>query len=158
MNVLIACEESATVREAFAKKGHNAWSCDLLPSRIPGNRLQCDVLTVLEEGRWDLMIAHPPCDYLTVSGNAWFSDDAVASQGVLVGAARRQAREDAAKATCLWIRGLPKLVATNILIKDRYANQTPSGQNKLGPSAERKRERSKTYQGIADAMAEQWGQ
>ena len=71
MNVLINCEESATVREAFAALGHNAWSCDILPSRIPGQHLQMDALEALHFMKWDLMIAHPPCTYLSVSGLHW---------------------------------------------------------------------------------------
>lgn len=74
MRVLIACEESATVREQFRLRGHDAWSCDILPSRIPGNHIQGDVLKILRDG-WDLMIAHPPCTYLTSSGLHWNRKD-----------------------------------------------------------------------------------
>lgn len=90
MRVLVACEFSGTVREAFAAKGHDAWSCDLLPSETSGKHIQGDVLSVLDEIRWDLMIAHPPCTYLTVSGNKWYRDQPPRESGALVGLARRK--------------------------------------------------------------------
>ena len=74
MKILVACEFSGTVREAFAARGHDAWSCDLLPTDIPGNHYQGDVLEILNDG-WDMMIAHPPCTYLTVTGNKWFKPE-----------------------------------------------------------------------------------
>lgn len=194
MRVLIACEESATVREAFRALGHDAWSCDVVPSRVPGNHIQADVLTVLGDG-WDLMIAHPPCDYLTVSGNRWFRDDAKAGPGILVGEARREAQSRALefvlalwrapipkvvienpigrlstlwrkpsqviqpwqfghgeiKATCLWLRGLP-LLAPTLIVEGREARV-----HRMPPGEARARERSKTLEGIASAMAAQWG-
>jgi hypothetical protein len=105
MKILVACEYSGAVRDAFIKRGHFAMSCDLLPTDVPGPHHQGDVFEIIDRD-WDLMIAHPPCTYLCSS---------------------------------------------------RWANQTDSGQNRLGPSDDRWKERSKTYQGIADAMASQWG-
>lgn len=191
MNVLVACEFSGVVREAFNKQGHDAWSCDLLPSDIPGKHLQCDVRKVLDYGFWDLMIAHPPCTHLAVSGARYFAQkqkeqaEALAFIQLLldapipmialenpVGIISTRIRKpnqiiqpwmfghDASKATCLWLKGLPELQPTNIIqpgLNGRYGNQTPSGQNKLGPSPDRWKLRSLTYQGIADAMATQWG-
>ncbi len=202
MNVLIACEFSGVVREAFRAKGHNAWSCDLLPSDDNSDfHIKSDVSDYLDEG-WDLMIAHPPCTYLCNSGVRWlflpkdYSDEdetkvfkrwndlekATEFFNSLYNAPIRkicvenpiphkysklpkhtqtiqpwQFGHDASKRTCLWLKGLPNLEPTEVITKDRYANQTPSGQNNLGPSKDRWKERSKTYQGIANAMASQWG-
>lgn len=202
MNVLIACEFSGVVREAFRAKGHNAWSCDLLPSDDNSDfHIESDVSDYLDEG-WDLMIAHPPCTYLCNSGVRWlflpkdYSDEdetkvfkrwndlekATEFFNSLYNAPIRkicvenpiphkysklpkhtqtiqpwQFGHDASKRTCLWLKGLPNLEPTEVITKDRYANQTPSGQNNLGPSKDRWKERSKTYQGIANAMASQWG-
>jgi hypothetical protein len=192
MKILIACEFSGRVREAFRKKGHDAWSCDLLPTEIPGQHIQGDILNVPDDG-WDLMIAHPPCTYLASSGLHWnnkrpgrqeLTDDALAfvrwlfewkvSKLILenpIGCISTKIRppdqiiqpwqfgHPESKATCLWIRGLPLLKPTNILpipASGVWDNQTPSGQNKLGPSPTRAQDRARTYQGIADAMAEQW--
>lgn len=190
MKVLVACEMSGRVRDAFLAHGHEAVSCDLLPSQAPGPHIQGDVLAVLDHG-WDLMIAFPPCTYLCSSGLHWNRrrpERAALTEQALqfvqqlleapiprialenpVGCISTRIRkpdqiiqpwqfgDDASKATCLWLRNLPPLVPTNVLRKDRYANQTPSGQNRLGPSAERALIRSLTYPGIARAMAEQWG-
>jgi len=187
MKVLVACEFSGIVRDAFRSLGHDAWSCDLLPTERPGPHLCTDVLDVLDDG-WDLMVAHPPCTHLAVSGARWFKGketeqaQALAFVSALLDAPipriavenpvsiistriRKpdqivqpwQFGEDAAKTTCWWLKGLPLLTPTSILLRARYANQTPSGQNKLGPSPHRWRDRSRTYQGMADAMAEQWG-
>lgn len=220
MRVLVACEYSGVVRDAFMARGHEAWSCDLLPSESPnGNHYQGDVLDLLEEP-WDLMIAHPPCTYLCSSGLHWnkrrperekltheamlfvFSLlDARISKIALenpVGCISTNYRKpdqiiqpyqfghDASKATCLWLQGLPLLQGTKFVepryscvcgtifeyslgkygcpnclghgkVKSIWGNQTPSGQNKLGPSEKRATERSRTYEGIAQAMAEQWG-
>ena len=192
MRVLVACEFSGTVRDAFRALGHDAVSCDLLPSDRPGPHMQGDVLSLLPEG-WDLMIAHPPCTYLASSGLHWntkrperaaHTEAAVAFVKALAGAPiprivienpigclstrwRKPDQiiqpwwfgHDASKATCLWLKGLPKLEPTTMLPggrEARRANQTPSGQNKLGPSADRWKLRSVTYQGVADAMAMQW--
>jgi hypothetical protein len=190
MKVLVACEFSGTVRDAFIRKGHEAVSCDLLPTEAPGSHYLGDITDILHQN-WDLMIAHPPCTYLSSSGLHWNkrrperaiqTEDAIkfvmmlATCGIPkiaienpIGCLSTRWRkpnqiiqpwmfgEDASKSTCLWLEGLPNLIPTNIITKERYANQTPSGQNKLGPSPDRWKERSKTYQGIANAMADQWG-
>ncbi len=189
MKVLVACEFSGIVREAFRRRGHDSWSCDLLPTEIPGQHIQDNVLDVLAEG-WDLMIAHPPCTHLAVSGARWWAakaaeqDEAIKFFMTLANANiskiaienpisimssrwRKpdqiiqpwQFGHDASKATCLWLKNLPPLVPTDVLPggrKARRANQTASGQNNLSPSKDRWKLRSLTYQGIADAMAEQW--
>lgn len=192
MKVLVACEYSGTVRDAFINLGHDAMSCDLLPSDSPGPHYQGDVRVLLEQ-QWDLMIAHPPCTYLSVSGMHWttrglrdpqLTEDALDFVRLLMNAPipkiavenpvsiissriRKPDQiiqpwwfgDDASKKTCLWLKGLPHLIATNKLPGDdktRRGNQTTSGQNRLPPSKDRWKIRSKTYQGIADAMAEQW--
>jgi site-specific DNA-cytosine methylase len=193
MNVLVACEFSGVVREAFRKKGHHAWSCDLLPSDVPGPHFQSDVLDHIERNNqdWDLMIAFPPCTHLAVSGARWFKDKKEEQKDALgficelleapiyriclenpVGIISTHVRKPdqiiqpwqfghpEAKKTCLWLKNLPLLLPTNVLdlpASGRWENQTPSGQNKLGPSPDRWKKRSITYQGIADAMADQWG-
>ena len=186
MRVLVACEFSGVVREAFKSVGHDAWSCDLFPTEIPGQHIVGDVTEVINDN-WDLMIAHPPCTYLASSGARWFSArrpqqlealefvKALLSAPVpkialenpvgVIGTQVRKATQiiqpwqfghPETKATCLWLKNLPKLIPTNIVYK-RNANLTPSGQNKLGPSKDRWKLRSRTYAGIAAAMAEQWG-
>jgi hypothetical protein len=188
--VLIACEFSGTVRDGFLAQGHDAWSCDLLDTEKPGPHIKGDVLSIINNN-WDLMIAHPPCTHLAVSGAAWFKykqkEQAVALDFVrqlLAAPIHKIALENPvsiistqirkpdqiiqpwqfghaeSKKTCLWLKNLPKLSATNILLlpaSGKWNNQTPSGQNNIGPSATRWKERSRTYQGIADAMALQWG-
>jgi hypothetical protein len=197
MRVLIACEFSGVVREAFRKRGHEAVSCDLLPAEDNSpHHIQGDVLPVLLEG-WDLMIAHPPCTYLCSSGLHWNKRrpgraakteealqfvrellnapiDRIAIEnpiGCISSRIRKpdqtiqphQYGHDASKSTCLWLKQLPPLQPTKYIQprivkgKKRWANQTDSGQNKLGPSDDRWAERSRTYEGIAEAMAEQWG-
>ena len=198
MKVLVACEFSATVRNAFEEAGHLAVSCDLLPCEERGAKwkhYQGDVREILSDG-WDLMIAHPPCTYLSVSGIHWNNrgrgweetEKALEFVRLLLNAPiprialenpvsiisskiRKpdqiiqpyQFGHDASKATCLWLKNLPKLHATKHVTprivngKSRWANQTDGGQNKLAPSANRWKERSKTYEGIAAAMADQWG-
>lgn len=187
LKILIACEFSGVVREAFRALGHDAISCDLLQSEQPGPHIQGDVLEVLDRG-WDLMIAHPPCTYLASSGARWWAQRKAEQKQALEFVARLleapiarialenpvgcisthirkpdqivqpwQFGHDASKRTCLWLKSLPLLNPTNVIIKQRYANQTPSGQNKLGPSPDRAKLRSITYLGIAKAMAEQWG-
>lgn len=255
MKVLVACEYSGRVRDAFTKMGHFAMSCDLLPSDSVGLHYQGDVTDILDQG-WDLMIAHPPCTYLSVSGMHWtirglrdpqLTEDALAFVQLLMNAPISRIAienpvsvissrirkpdqiiqpwwfgEDASKKTCLWLKGLPKLTSninsvvapkgwhkvmgaadmlecedcgepfcpecnahyadcncigptedevefkdvdgvlfgTKILPPPKmiWANQTASGQNKLPPSKDRWKIRSTTYQGIADAMALQWGE
>jgi site-specific DNA-cytosine methylase len=194
LRVLVACEYSGTVREAFAARGHDAMSCDLLPTDRPGKHYQGDIFDVIDDG-WDLMIAHPPCTYLSVSGIHWNNrgrgwdetEKALDFVRLLMGAnIPRIALEnpvsiisskirkpdqiiqpyhyghDASKATCLWLKNLPKLQATETIPprivngKARWANQTNGGQNKLAPSDDRWKLRSTTYKGIAEAMAAQW--
>jgi hypothetical protein len=184
MRVLVACEFSGIVRDAFAAKGHEAWSCDLLQSERPGNHIQDDVLKHLEG--WDLLIGHPPCTRLCNSGVRWLAErdlwremyeaclffvelleapvPKVAIENPIphkyarscIG--RYQQRidpwlfgEPESKATCLWLKGLPPLMATII--------ETGRKQRcfRMAPSPERSMNRSRTYQGIANAMAEQWG-
>jgi len=181
MRVLIACEFSGIVRDAFENKGHEAISCDLLPSEQFGEHIQGNVLHHLDEG-WDLMIAHPPCTHLAVSGARWFKDkqqeqnEAINFFMALVNApVPKIAIENPigimstvyrkpdqiiqpwmfghgeTKATCLWLKGLPKLIPTNIV----------DGRNPRvhfeSPGPNRWKNRSRTMQGIANAMAEQWG-
>lgn len=193
MRVLVACEYSGTVRDAFKNKGHDAMSCDLLPTERQGSHYQGDVFDIINDG-WDLMIAHPPCTHLAVSGARWFKDKQQEQQEALDFVRRLldadiprialenpisiisskirkpdqivqpwQFGHDASKSTCLWLKGLPKLVPTSLVAprivagKKRWANQTDSGQNRLPPSEDRWKIRSETYSGIAEAMAVQWG-
>jgi hypothetical protein len=253
MKVLIACEYSGTVRDAFIRAGHDATSCDLLPTELPGPHYQGDVFDIINDG-FDMMIAHPPCTYLSVSGMHWtarglrdpkLTEDALNFVKALMAAPidkialenpisviSSQIRkpdqiiqpwwfgDNASKKTCLWLKSLPKLeldinkvvcpdgwskvmcaadmvecdccgepfcpecdthytdcecigpTEDDVIIKQIdsvlfgtrvdpapkmiWKNQTPSGQNKLGPSPDRWKERSRTYPGIAEAMAEQW--
>ena len=192
MRVLIACEYSGRVRDAFLRRGHEAMSCDLLPTEVKGPHYQGPVEDVLQDG-WDLMIAHPPCTHLAVSGARYFAEKradgrqqaALAFVQMLMDAPvgswcienpvsiiSSQIRKpdqiiqpwhfghSESKKTCLWLKNLPKLTSTSIMDLPEsgvWANQTPSGQNKLGPSPDRWKERSRTFQGIADAMSQQWG-
>ena len=247
LRVLVACEYSGTVRDAFTALGHDAWSCDLLETEKPGlhyagdvtrllagwvpvrHQCECDpegdglcLLTdrdtsecpclgptqdeveYLETGHglfarpeaspaWDIMIAHPPCTYLCSSGLHWNkrrperaqqTEEAIAFVKLLMDAPIRhiaienpigclstrvrkpeqtiqpwQFGHAESKATCLWLKNLPKLTPTQVMTKPdsgHWDNQTPSGQNKLGPSPDRWKERSRTYPGIAAAMAQQW--
>jgi len=195
VRVLVACEYSGIVRDAFTAKGHHAVSCDLLPSEKPGLHFQQDVIPLLAEN-WDLLIAHPSCTYLCSSGLHWnkrvpgraeLTEQALDFVRLLLSAPiRRIAIEnpigrintairspdqyiqpyeyghDASKRTGLWLKNLPPLRPTAFVEpriidgKPRWANQCDSGQNKLGPSPDRWRERARTYQGWADAMANQW--
>ena len=202
MRVLVACERSGRVREAFRSKGHDAYSCDLEPSddgRIEYH-WQGDAIDVIhDEGPWDLLIAHPPCQFLSVSGLHWNrrrlgrgAHTAAALEfvqmlmdapvrriaienpiGRISTAIRKpdqiiqpyQFGDDASKRTCLWLKNLPALtipprdrwVKSRIVNgKERWSNQTDSGQNRLGPSPTRAKQRAETYPGIARAMAECW--
>ena len=190
MKVLVACEFSGTVRNAFRRRGHDAWSCDLLPADDGSEyHIQGDCREHLEG--WDLMVMHPPCTHLAVSGARWFKDKQLEQREALQfvrtlmdAPCQRWALENPisvisskirkpdqivqpwmfghpeSKKTCLWLKGLPLLKPTDVLMAPEsgvWNNQTPSGQNKLGPSADRWKLRSKTYEGIAEAMAEQWG-
>lgn len=182
MRVLVACEYSGAVRDAFAALGHDAMSCDLLPSDAPhGKHYQGDVFDIIDEG-WDLMVAHPPCTHLAVSGARWFKDkQAEQAEGlefvrrlmdapipriaienpisIISSHIRKpdqiiqpwQFGHGETKATCLWLKNLPKLTPTDI-VDGREARI-----HKLPPSPDRWKIRSATYQGIANAMAQQWG-
>jgi hypothetical protein len=181
VRVLVACEYSGTVRDAFAARGHDAWSCDLLPTERLGNHIHGDVLQHLHRN-WDLMIAHPPCTHLAVSGARWFKDKQI-EQAEALDFVRRlldapiprialenpisiissrirkpdqiiqpwQFGHGETKATCLWLKNLPKLLPTNI-VEGREARI-----HKMPPAPDRWKERSRTFEGIAQAMAEQWG-
>ena len=198
MKVLVACEFSGRVREAFRNFGHDAWSCDLLPSDDKSkHHITGDVEQILNDG-WDLMLAFPPCTYLCSSGLHWNkrvegrekkTEEALEFVRLLlnapvnkialenpvgrIGTAIRKADQsihpymfgdDASKRTCLWLKNLPLLKPTDYIEprmvdgKARWSNQTDSGQNKLPPSKDRWKKRSETYQGIANAMALQWGE
>lgn len=194
MRVLVACEYSGVVREAFKKRGHDAWSCDLLPTDIPGQHIQGDAIEVINRG-WDLMIAHPPCTHLAVSGSRHFAKkiaDGRQQQGIdlfmgfvtdkipkwcienPVGIMSTLYRKPDqiiqpyeyghpfTKKTCLWLKGLSRLLPTNILIKPEtgWENQSFTADGRYGGFNSQfagGHQRSKTFQGIADAMAEQWG-
>ena len=182
MKVLVACEFSGVVREAFRKRGHDAWSCDYLDSEIPGNHYRGPVeMGTLELG-WDLMIAHPPCTHLAVSGARWFKEKRT-EQALAIQFFRHLANapinkicienpisimstilqkptqiiqpwmfgHGETKATCLWLKNLEPLEPTKI-VEGREARI-----HKMPPSKDRWKNRSRTYQGIANAMAEQWG-
>lgn len=195
MRVLVACEESQAVTKEFRKLGHEAYSCDIEPCSggHPEWHIQQDVSEILDG--WDMILAFPPCTYLTASANRWYKDQPQPKSGILVGADRRKAREEAieffmmfanadcdkicienpigvmstvwrkpdqivhpwhfghgeTKATCLWLKGLPKLKPTDI-VEEREARIW-----KMGPSKDRTKLRSKTPVGMAKAMAEQWG-
>ena len=181
MKVLIACEFSGTVRDSFIKKGHDAMSCDLLPTDKPGPHYQGDVFDIIGDG-WDLMIAHPPCTHLAVSGARWFKDKqeeqaealefvrsllnadipqiALENPISIISSRIRKPNQiiqpwqfghGETKATCLWLKDLPLLKPTKIV--EGRENRV----HRMPPSEERWKLRSITYQGIADAMAEQWG-
>lgn len=187
IRVLVACEYSGAVRNAFRAKGFDAWSCDLLPSdddspyHIQGDVLRTDI--VEDYFKWDLAICHPPCTHLAVSGARWFKDKKeeqeealwfvqqlmnlrikhIAIENPISIISSRIRKPDQiiqpwqfghgeTKATCLWLKNLPKLVPTNI-VEGREARI-----HKMSPGPNRWKERSKTYQGIAEAMADQWGE
>ena len=184
MRVLVACEYSGRVREAFRARGHDAWSCDILPSEDESQfHIQGDVLLMLDQG-WDLMIAHPPCTHLAVSGARHFKAKradgrqqaalefvrqlldapipmiALENPISIISSAIRKPNQiiqpwqfghGETKATCLWLKKLPPLFPANI-VGGREARI-----HKMPPSPTRWKDRSRTYQGIADAMADQWG-
>lgn len=182
MKVLVACEFSGIVRDAFIEKGHTAVSCDLLPTEKPDNpHIQDDVLNHLNDG-WDLMIAHPPCTHLAVSGARWFKNklpeqelalefvrkllnapiEKIALENPISIISTKIRKPDQiiqpywfghgeVKSTCLWLKNLPLLVETN-KVDGRYARV-----HRMPPSPDRWKERSRTYTGIAQAMAQQWG-
>ena len=181
MRVLVACEFSGVVRDAFRARGHDAMSCDLLPSETPGWHYQGDVRDVLGY-RWDLMVAHPPCTHLAVSGARWFKDkraeqaealdfvrllmtapiERIAIENPVSIISSRIRKPDQiiqpwqfghgeTKATCLWLKNLPNLVPTDI-VAGREAKV-----HRMPPGPDRWKLRSKTFPGIANAMADQWG-
>lgn len=181
MRVLVACEYSGRVRDAFRALGHDAMSCDLLPTEVEGPHHMGDVTELLHMG-WDLMIAHPPCTHLAVSGSRWFKDkvkeqaealvfvqtlmDApiprIAIENPISVISSRIRKPDQiiqpwqfghgeTKATCLWLKGLPKLTPTNV-VEGREARV-----HRMPPGPDRWKERSRTYSGVAEAMAAQWG-
>jgi len=196
MRIIVGCEESQTVTIAFRALGHEAYSCDLQPcsGNYPQWHFQEDIFEVLKREKFDLCIFHPPCTYLTISANKWYKDQPPRKSGVLVGAARRQAREEAVeffmrlynsncphiaienpvgimstrfrkpnqtiqpwmfghgetKATCLWLKNLPKLIPTNIV------SGREQRLHKLPPTKDRAKLRSKTFAGVASAMSLQW--
>ncbi|MGH9608064.1 MAG: DNA cytosine methyltransferase [Bryobacteraceae bacterium] len=179
MKVLVACEFSGVVREAFSACGHDAWSCDVLPTEIQGQHYQCDVRELLKED-WDLIIAHPPCTHLAVSGARWFKhklDEQAHALGFamqLWGSPVRKMvienpvsilsqwrepdqiiqpwwfRHGETKTTCLWLRGLPLLRPT------QFDEGRKQRIHYMPPSVNRGKERSRTLPGVAKAMAQQW--
>ncbi len=194
MKDLVACEYSGIVSKAFRDRGHDAVSCDLLPNELTDNQYhyQGDVRPLLELYKWDLMIAHPPCTHLAVSGARWFKEKEEEQKEALdfvrtlmeadipricienpVSIISSRIRKpdqiiqpwmfghEATKTTCLWLKNLPMLVPTNVVDKGKR-HVTKSGKSlpewyNLPPSEDRWKIRSKTFQGIADAMALQWG-
>ena len=192
MKVLVACEYSGIVREAFALKGHNAWSCDLLPTDQPSDKhIQGDVLEIINND-WNLIIAHPPCTHLSVSGAArWAEKVADGRQQAAikfvediwnancpfiaienpVGALSSRSKLGKAtqyiqpyefghaeqKKTGLWLKGLPKLIPTDVIDVSNLPDNQRQRLHYLPPSKDRWKIRSTTFQGIADAMADQWG-
>lgn len=184
MRVLVACEYSGRVRQAFRERGHDAWSCDLYEPAEDGSpwHRAGDAGRIAYEGGWDLMIAHPPCTHLAVSGSRWFKDKReqqeealefvrelmaapiarIAIENPISVISSRIRKPDQiiqpwqfghgeTKATCLWIKGLPKLTPTNVVDgREARVHRMPPGPNRW-------KERSRTFQGIADAMADQWG-
>lgn len=181
VRVLVGCEFSGVVREAFRMRGHDAWSCDLLPTEIPGKHKQKNVLEFMWQHSWDLAIFHPPCTHLAVSGARWFNAKAAEQASALEFVAKLLAApikhialenpisiisskirkpdqiiqpwqfgHGETKATCLWLKNLPKLNPTNVVPgREARVHKMPPGENRW-------KERSRTYQGIAEAMAEQW--
>jgi site-specific DNA-cytosine methylase len=196
MKVLIACEFTGLIREAFKQKGHDAWSCDLLDSEIPGQHFRQDIFN--KNGKWnlptdfDLMIAHPPCTHLAVCGAKWFHEKELEQRkaiwffmalwnapvpkiclenpiGIMSTNFRKpdqiiqpwQFGDEATKSTCLWLKNLSPLFPTRIVSKGKMSifksgKKMPEWYN-LPPGPERSKIRSKTFPGIAKAMAEQWG-
>lgn len=180
MRILIACEYSAIERTAFEQKGHDVWSCDLEDTEVPGNHIKGDVLEILNDG-WDMLIGHPPCTYLANSGARWnqhrrdLQDEAVEFVqalmdapithiaienpiGVLSSRIRPpdqiiqpwQFGHGETKATCLWLKNLPTLKPTDIVPGREHRI------HRMSPGPDRQKERSRSYTGIAAAMADQW--
>lgn len=185
MKVLVACEFSGIVRDAFLERGHDAWSCDLLPTESPGPHIQGDVLPLLKKP-WDLVIAHPPCTRLCNSGVRWLHErnlwhemresaeffrkflecDRVAVENPVM---HKYAIEIVGKKhdfsvqpwnfghretkkTCFWVNGLPPLMSTDIMAtREARVHKEPPGKDRW-------KNRSRTFEGIAKAMSEQWGE
>lgn len=199
MRILIACEFSGTVRDAFLARGHDAVSCDLLPTESPGPHIQGDAIKAMQSRRWDMLIAHPPCTFLTVAANKWMKPEfrsrfptrpedrqkaiaffmefinapipriCVENPIGIMSSTYRQPDQvvqpwmfghGETKATCFWLKGLRPLVPTHI-DGDLFAPETPEEReqrlHKLPPGPDRWKERSKTFPGIANAFADQWG-
>jgi hypothetical protein len=192
MRVLVACEYSGTVRDAFIKLGHDVMSCDIIPTDVPGPHYEGDVLDVINDG-WDLMIAHPPCTYLSNAGARFlYPKGQLNSDRLKLGLEAKQFfmalynsnipkicvenpipstvyelplytqtiqpyeyGHPFKKKTCLWLKGLPKLIPTNI-VNERQSSKVPGNWFNKG-GKDRQKNRAKTFQGIADAMASQWG-
>lgn len=182
MKVLVACEFSGTVRDEFAKFGHEAMSCDLLDTETPGPHYKGDVRDMIYNGVWDLMIAHPPCTHLASSGARWWKDKAADQAKALafvtelmaapipriaienpvgkIGSVIRKADQiiqpwmfghGEVKTTCLWLKNLPNLEPTQVVNgRDQKCWKQPESKNRW-------KHRSRTYTGIAYAMAAQWG-
>jgi len=182
MRVLVACEFSGTVRRAFRALGHDAWSCDILPAEDNSpHHHHGDVTGILDNG-WDLMVAHPPCTHLAVSGARWFGSKqneqrealdfvrlllnapidriALENPASIIGSHIRPADQTIQpwwfghgelKTTCLWLKNLPPLRPTNVVLgREQRVWRMPPGPNRW-------KERSRTFTGIAAAMADQWG-
>jgi site-specific DNA-cytosine methylase len=199
MKVLIACEESGTVRDAFTALGHDAISCDLQPSRTEGKHYQGDVFGIINNG-FDLLIAHPPCTFLSSSGARWLYDkrypnriqdreeaadffmalmesniEKIAIENPIGYMSTKYRKPDqiihpwwfgdnASKATCLWLKGLPTLIKVNPVVPTKHITASNKSYDKwwfdtckISNLEERRKARSKTFQGIANAMANQWG-
>jgi site-specific DNA-cytosine methylase len=187
MKILIACEFSGIVREAFKARGHDAWSCDLLPTEIPGQHIQGDVLEILNDG-WDMMIGFPPCTRLAASGARWWQGKREEQRqaiifflelvtadipciaienpiGIMSGIYRTpdqiihpwQFGHGETKSTCLWLKNLQRLIPTDIVSVREQRIHKLSALRGPGSSKTRQQDRSRTFPGIAAAMAEQWG-
>lgn len=192
MRVLVACEYSGTVRDAFIRMGHDAMSCDLLPTDVPGPHYQGDVTDILGDG-WDLMVAHPPCTYLSNAGARWlYAGGKLNQERYEIGLKAKEFflsfleanipmvcvenpvpssvfqlpkysqvvepyeyGHPFKKKTCLWLKGLPKLMPTDI-VSERQSTKIPGNWFNKG-GKERQKERARFWTGIAKAMAEQWG-
>ena len=184
MKVLVACEYSGRVRDAFLRRGHDAMSCDLLPTEVPGPHYQGPVEDVLDDG-WDLMVAHPPCTHLAVSGSRHFEQKiadgsqaaaldfvrllmaapidrwAIENPVSVISSAIRQPDQiiqpweyghGEVKATCLWLKNLPRLRPSHCVEgREQRVHLMP-------PGPERWKERSRTFEGVAEAMGKQWGE
>ena len=173
MKILVACEYSGIVRDAFASKGHDAWSCDILPTESPGKHLQGDVLNYLNDD-WDMMIAHPPCTYISNAGARHLYPKGILNEAInkialenpvsIISSKIRKPDQIVqpyffgdtfTKTTCLWLKNLPKLKISNFVDKGEFVIH---GGKKIAKwYSNRERNRDKTFPGMAKAMADQWG-